>query len=130
MSARPSPVLVLAGVLAPGVVGLVVLMLVAGAATRLSTEAQWLLVPVVLMLFAAGAATRLRMMGYGRTAVVAVGSGYAVLLALAALWGLLTGDLVRAAGLVLLAAASVGLACAVVAVVVAIGAERRATRGR
>jgi hypothetical protein len=130
MSGRPAPVLVLAGVLAPGVVGLVVLMLVAGAVARLSAAAQWLLVPVVLVVFAAGGTTRLRRMGYGRRAVLAVGSGYAVLLASAALWGLLTGDPVRAAGLVLLGAASVGLACAVVAVVVAIGAERRATRGR
>jgi hypothetical protein len=78
------------------------------------------------MVVAAGAAARLARMGYGRPAIARVGSGLAVLSGAAAVCGLLTDNLFRALGLALLASASVGLICAVAAVVSAIRADRRA----
>lgn len=116
----------LAGVLIPGVVVLAVLKLLAGSPGGLATAARWLVVPALTMVIAGGAAARLARMGYGRPAIARVGSGLAVLAGAAAVWGLRTGDLFRALGLALLAAASVGFLCAVVAVVSAIRADRRA----
>lgn len=130
MSGRPPPIRGLAGVLAPGVVGVVVLLLLAGSAARLSSAAQWLLVPAVGVVFSAGAAVRLARMGYRRPTVLRVAGGLAVLGGLAAVWGLLTDDVFRALGLALLAGASVGLVCAVVAVVSAVRADRRAVGRR
>jgi hypothetical protein len=86
----------------------------------------WLLLLAVVVVFPAAAARRLRRMGYGRRAVTALAAGYAVLATCGALWGLLAGNLVRALGLVLVAGASGGLVCAVIAVTAAVRADRRA----
>jgi len=129
VSQRASRVLLLAVAVTPGIAGLVVLMLLIAAGARLSDRAAWVLVPVATVLAVAGAVGRLARMGHGRGALVAVGSGYAVLLGSAALWGLVTGDLFRALGLVLLAVAAGGLVSAVVSVTAGIRAERRAAAG-
>jgi hypothetical protein len=89
-------------------------------------RAEWLLLLAVVVVFPVTAARRLRRMGYGPPAVTALACGFAVLAACGVVWGLLTDHLVRALGLVLVAGASGGLVCAVVAVASAVRADLRA----